>query len=225
MRDGETIRRRARNALKRYFESRRSPRAMLSLIVLATALAGLGISAALLKTGLSEMWMRYPLALFGAYGVFLALVRVWAGVEKNRVRPEDLDLDAPEDPPDHGFSENRHSWLDWLDVSDFDAGLFALLIAGVVGLLAVVISLIGAAPILIAEVFLDALLAGLLFRRLKIPATEHWLGAAIRKTWLHVVGAAALLALIGFCLDQLAPKSDSIGPALNEIFRPTAPAG
>lgn len=193
---------------------------MLSVIVLITALSGLGLSAALLKLGLGAMWARYPLALVGAYAVFLALLRLWAEVEKRRMRPEDLDLDTATDEPEQVVSrESRMSWLDWLNFSDFDSGLFALLLAGLLGLLAVVVALIGAAPILMAEIFLDALLASLLFRRLKMPTTEHWLGAAIRKTAGHMVVAVVLLSLVGFCLDLLAPSADSIGPAIREIFR------
>jgi hypothetical protein len=68
-----------------------------------------------------------------------------------------------------------------------------------------------------AEVFVDFELAGLLYRRLSIATREHWLGTAIRKTWLYVLGAALLLSRVRACLDVMAPQSDSMVKAIQEI--------
>jgi len=61
-------------------------------------------------------------------------------------------------------------------------------------------------------------LAGLLYRHLREAAAEHWLGTAIRKTFAHVLGSIVLVAIVGYCLDIMAPDSDSIGKALREIY-------
>jgi hypothetical protein len=77
---------------------------------------------------------------------------------------------------------------------------------------------IASASALISEVFLDAFLVTILYRRLRTPAREHWLGTAVRKTLLPVLLAAALLSLAGWCLESMAPGTHSIGPALRRIF-------
>lgn len=66
-------------------------------------------------------------------------------------------------------------------------------------------------------------LTGLLYRRLRMAAMEHWLGTAIRRTWLHVLGAALLLSIVGACLDVMAPRSDSLGKAVKEMFQDSRP--
>jgi len=199
---------------------------MLSLVILFTGLAGFGISFSLLKAGLSVMWLRYPLSVLGAYGIFLVLIRLWVEIERRHFEAAEvkIDFEGDDEPESRNISTSRSSWVDWLDFSPdfaFDEGcLPAILIAAILGLLVLVVSAIGAAPVLIAEVFVDVALAGLLYRRLRIAANEHWLGTAIRKTWLHVVGAAILLSIVGACLDVLAPHSDSMGKAVHELRHP-----
>jgi len=150
-------------------------------------------------------------------------------MERRHFDPDDPALQRalkePEGPsPAPPLERDRTGWLDWLDLpsfSDADGGgcLVGLLLGAVAGLGAVLLAAIGSAPALIAEVFVDAVLTGLLYRRLKHAARENWLGTAIRKTWGLVLATALLLALAGFCLDRLAPESNSVGKAVRELFR------
>ena len=87
-----------------------------------------------------------------------------------------------------------------------------LLAAIVVGLVAVLVFVVTSAPALLAEVFIDAFVLSVLYRRLRIAAKEHWLGTAIRKTILQACMFALLLSFAGWCLEFLAPGSHSIGP-------------
>ncbi len=225
--DPNRLRGRARRALKKYFDKKRSPRFVLGLVILLTGLVGFGLSYVMLRAGMTSMGIRYPLSIFGAYAAFLGLIRIWVEVERRHFDPEDPELleDLASDEVEYeqvGTSRQDSSWLDWMDFSsglDGDVGALPLLLIGVIiGLIVLLISAIGGAPLLIAEIFIDAVLAGLLYRRLRIPVNEHWLGTAIRKTWLYVGGAAVLMAIAGFCLDHMAPQSDSLGKAIKELF-------
>jgi hypothetical protein len=89
----------------------------------------------------------------------------------------------------------------------------------ILGLLALVFAILSAAPALIAEVFVDAVLVGALYRRLKMAARENWLGTCIRRTWVFVVVTMFVLAAVGAFLTLGAPGTKSIGPATEEIFR------
>jgi len=227
-RDEIKFRARAKGALLRYFEKRRSPRSMLTLVILITGLAGFGISRGLLAFGFTEMRMRYPLAVLGAYGIFLVLVRIWAEIERRNFDAEAARIPEAvqhaDEPSGEPYPSRRSGWLDWLDFPsgvDLDEGCLPVLLLGaIIGLIVLLVSAIDTAPILIAEVFIDVALAGLLYRRLKIAATEHWLGTAILKTWPHVLCAALLLWIVGSCLDVMAPDADSMGKAIREISSP-----
>lgn len=213
----------ARKALENYFSKRSYPRAILSLIILITGLAGYIISFAMLRAGLTDMWLRYPLAVLGAYAVLLGLVRVWVEIEKARFDPAviaTIKREREEFLPTHQKSTSS-PWLDipsGLDVPDFEEGcLVAILIGAVVALAVVVVTTIVGAPLLIAEVFFDAFIVSVIYRRLRLAQKEHWLGTALRKTWKAAIILALSLSSIGFVLQQMAPGAPSIGKAIEQI--------
>lgn len=70
------------------------PRAQMSLAVMLTGCAGFLVSVALLRAGVTQMWLRYPLAICAAYIVFLLLLRLWLYLHNPRRREPDVDLDG-----------------------------------------------------------------------------------------------------------------------------------
>lgn len=223
----EKWRNRAAKGLRKYFERRRWPRLSLGLVMILTGLAGFGISGTLLHFGMREMWQRYPLAVVGGYVVFLGLLRLWVEVERAHFDPRDpAVLDAlsegaeePE-PAARRLDEEKGSWFDSLDLPSFDGAdslegcALGIVAIAVIGLIAIAVTMIAGAPVLVAEVAVDAFLVSILYRRLKAAEREHWLGAAVRRTWVHALLAALLLALLGFCIPILVPGADSIGEAI-----------
>jgi len=229
MMDNERFKERARRGLSRYFEQKRSPRSMLSLIILVTAMAGFGISFGLLKSGVTSMGLRYPLSVLAAYAVFLGLIRIWVEIEKQHIDPEDAEIKAAiagAKDPSRVSLDASPGWTRFLDGIDIPSGIdgegcLVLLVLGLIVCLVVALfSLIGEAPVLFAEVFIDVALAGLLYKRLRTAANEHWLGTAIRKTWGYVIATAVLLSVAGIYLDTMAPGSDSMAKAVKEIAHP-----
>jgi hypothetical protein len=225
--DSDYQRRRSIRGLAEFLRRRSFPRLALGLVLALTALTGFGISFLLLKAGMGDMWMRYPVAVLGAYGVFLLLMRAWVEIEQMQINPEDPELlEALEKgAPEPAKSSRGWDWLDGLDLANldlFDAeGCLPMILIGVVaGLIVLVIVALIGAPVLLAEVLIDILLAGILYRRLKRAAEEHWLGTCIRKTWAFVLCTAGLLFLAGLCLTFAAPGAESIGPAVERILHP-----
>lgn len=225
--ESEDKRQRAIRGLAEFLRRRSFPRLALGVVLALTGLAGFGISFFLLKAGLGAMWLRYPLAVLGAYAVFLLLMRGWVEIEQRNINPEDPEmLEALENgAPEPLRTRSSGSWLDWLDLPDanlFDAEgcLPAILVGVVVALIGMVIVALIGAPVLLAEVLIDILLAGILYRRLKRAAQEHWLGTCIRETWFFVLCTAGLLFVAGLCLTMAAPEAQSIGPALEKLLHP-----
>ena len=70
--------------LKRRLLRKSYPRLHASLILFLTGIAGFLGSVVLLRLGLSSMWLRYPVAILFAYGVFLMLLRVWLSLSRPR---------------------------------------------------------------------------------------------------------------------------------------------
>lgn len=206
---------------------------MLGVLLLITGLIGFFVSYALLRAGVEHMWVRYPIAVFAGYAALLGLIRVWVEFERRRFDPSDADLQQAVAPTEHATrwrDVGDGSWLDWLnlpdgDYLDFDDGCLPLILGGVVlTLVVVLITTIAAAPALIAEVFLDAFLVAVLYRRLRIAQREHWLGTALRKTWLAALVTAAALAIGGWALEEMAPGARSIGKAIQQLRGTPTPA-
>ncbi len=218
-------RERLRAGLEDYFSQRSFPRFILGSILILTGLTGFGISFGLLRAGMESMAFRYPLAVVGAYAVFLMLVRLWAEWERAQFDADKVVVPGNEKKTVPVFREEGR-WWDALDpTSAIDVGdgclpalVAVLVVTAIVALVAAVVTAISAAPILIAEVFIDAVLAGALYRRLKIASQEHWLGTAVRRTWLYALGTAIILGAAGVVLDLYAPGSDSIGDAVREFL-------
>lgn len=228
MNDPEKWRSKLRAVLEAYLRRRSMPRCILGLLLVLTGVCGYLISFSLLHLGVNHMWMRYPVAVLGAYGLFLLLIRLWVEVERSRFDADAAALlegsEEADDRPKSGWrssSGDGGSWLDFLNGVDlgFDEGCLPLILIGVVvGLVIALVVTLAGAPALLAEVFLDAFVLTMLYRRLRIAANQHWLGTAIRRTWSMVVLVAALLAIAGGCLEAMAPDARSIGPALRKIF-------
>jgi len=218
----------ARATLRRYFEKRSAPRTIVSLLLILAGFFGFLVSYVSLHLGLTQMWVRYPVALLAGYAFFIGLLRLWVELERSRFNPEAAEIEAlvveerRSANPSVLKYDRRISWLDWLDVTnvlDFDEGclpaLLALLVFGLVVVLALAVA---AMPALLAEVFLDVFIVSVFYRRLRVAAQEHWLGAALRKTWWLALIAAALLSLAGWGLETLSPGSHSIGPAIERFL-------
>ena len=218
----------ARATLRRYFEKRSALRTIVSFLLILAGSFGFLVSYVSLRLGLTQMWVRYPVALLAGYAFFISLLRLWVELERSRFNPEGAEIKAlvveerRSANPSVLKHDRRTSWLDWLDVTnvlDFDDGclpaLLALLVFGLVVALAMAVA---AMPALLAEVFLDVFIVSVFYRRLRTAAQEHWLGTALRKTWWLALIAAALLSLAGWGLETLAPGSHSIGPAIEKIL-------
>ena len=71
----------------------------MSLILLATILAGVVATNVMLQVHLNRLWLRYAIAVLLAYGAFLFLVKCWLfylGVRARRERAR-LAIDCPID--------------------------------------------------------------------------------------------------------------------------------
>ena len=204
-------------------------------ILMLTGVAGFVLCQIMLNLGLVLMWIRYPLAVLGAYGIFLLLMRGWVAWEHFRFDHRLVSLQEP--PPgvdDHAFPENERprrshadsgdgtGWLDWLDFGFSDVfEAEGCLIVIVFGLLIAALAFLGGAiadaPFLIADVFLDSVLVSVLYRSLRRTDSNRWLGTAIRRTYTRALGLAALLGVLGAILQAFAPDCHSIGPAVREL--------
>ncbi len=211
---------------------------MFTLIFVLTGVAGFVLCQGMLWLGLFSMGIRYPLAVLGAYGIFLLLLRAWVGWEHFKFDHRVIHL--PEPPPgvnDDGFPENGKSqrslvdsysndtgWLDWLDVGstdlfDSEGCLLVILLGLLLSMLGFVGFAIAEAPVLITEVFLDSVLVSVLYRTLRRSNTNRWLGTAIRRTWSRVLWLAALLAVLGAFLQMLTPDCHSLGQMIEKWTR------
>jgi uncharacterized membrane protein len=84
---------------------------------------------------------------------------------------------------------------------------FVCALGGLIAILYVVY----AAPVLLAEVALDAVLVTGLYRKLRREDARHWLDSAVRRTWAPALVAGLFLMVAGIAIQWALPAADSIG--------------
>jgi len=218
--------------MREHLEQSSYPRLETVVLVSLAGMSGFIVSFALLSAGMTSMPVRYALAGLSGYVSFLALLGLYIAWKRRfegniDIAADTLDLASharPSSPSGgRGASESRSgsggdevvsgSWLDGFD----DLGWVVLaLVAAVAGLIAVG-SIVWAAPALLAEVLVDALIVSTVSRHLADSDRPDWTMTAIRRTW--VPATIVILAMVsgGWALQQIAPDAASIGPALRAI--------
>jgi hypothetical protein len=203
--------------------------------VLALA-GGVGFlsSVLMLQAGLDRMWLRYPCAVFIGWVAFLGLIRLWAAMEQRVFIPDEeierlcREGDDPGDVPSQAETTDS-LWRQWIEAwnhapsfdGDGDGCLvwFVLWFGGLLLLIAVagIYVLVAGAPMLLAEVFLDAILVGALYKRMAQLDRRWWLTGALDRTTIPMLWTVVTLALAGTVMQQVAPDAKSIGGFVRHI--------
>jgi hypothetical protein len=223
------------------------PRLQMMLLVTITAGAGFLSSFLLLQAGLSAMWIRYPIAVAIAYLVFLALLWLWLRTRREDYAnlpdlgsPPNLkgnlnvhfsgkggegggggatgsfDGSEPVSPlqivelPSVGDAVSSAA-----EAEEFAIPLVILVLLGIV-LVASLWAMV-AVPILMAELLLDGVLAGILYRRLRRLEAERWLESTIQVTLWPFMLAAVIATLCGLGMQFAAPNAHSVGQVVKEL--------
>lgn len=122
--------------------------------------------------------------------------------------------------PSNSTSSTASSGSGGLDLDlDLDDGA-ALLIVIVVVLLvfSALIYVVWIAPVLLAELMVDAAVVGTLYRPIKNIERRHWLLTALKKTGLAAVFIVLLCLVGGIVMGAAVPEAVTIGQFLNAVL-------
>jgi len=73
---------------------------------------------------------------------------------------------------------------------------------------------IWSAPMLFAEILVDALLAASLYRRLRRLGARHWMSSALKRTWIPFVLTTLVVAGAGWAMQAHVPEARSLGEVI-----------
>lgn len=219
------------------------PRIQMFILVSLTGLAGFGASVAMLGAGVNSMALRYTLAMGVAYIVFLLLLWVWLrtsaadyfDVPVDASGPNARSADGPDDFVGGGGGFDGGGASGNVDFGTSDSGgetlaakpfeVIAQAEEGAIPLAIILLALgialsslfvIWSAPLLFAEILVDALLAAGLYRRLRTLDPSHWMFAALRRTLLPFVLTTVAIAGAGWGMQAYAPEARSLGEVLEK---------
>ena len=213
------------------------PRLQMALIVVLTGAAGFLASHALRQAGMDAMLLRYPLAVLMAYGVFLLLMWLWIRWRWDAVA--DGLGSGPGGGGSHqgspwsgsgGHSGGGGASASWgeaatssstsagstslLDVADGEAGLPLLAILGIIALVATVLLasvwVVWSAPVLMAELLVDAAIAGGLYKRMQGMQEQGWWRLCLSHTIWPLLGLLVFFAGLGWLAQELVPDAVSL---------------
>lgn len=204
------------------------PRFIVLLMLLAAGAAAFLGSVLALDAGVVSMALRYALATAAGYVVFLLLIRMWIAVRRGWSPDDVLDVEdgvelvecrveARGSESSDGLLDAASHGFDWsFDLDDL-WWLALIAVAAAAGLVAMAF-VVYAAPVLLAEVALDAALVGTVYRRLRREERGYWATTALRRTWMSAAVLVAFMAVLGFALQQLAPDAVSIGDVIRRVL-------
>lgn len=75
-------------------------------------------------------------------------------------------------------------------------------------------------PILFAEVLVDAVVLGAIYRRSTRHDTGDWIGGVLGRTWLPATALCLFMGLLGAALQALAPEEASFGGVVRSVVAP-----
>ena len=229
--------------IRGHLEQRGWPRVVLFVIVALSGFAGFIVSFALLSAGMSSMAWRYGIAGGSAYVAFLCLLAVYVmwkrrlgefGAEEALDVAQHLDwsIPSPGSPSPRYFSGGRSggggsadSWGaasvsdgggSWFD-GDADFVWVLVALAALCGGAMAVGYVLWAAPALLAEVLVDALIVGTVSKQMGLLERRDWTATAIRRTWFPATVMILMLVVGGWALQQAVPDARSIGPAVQAL--------
>ncbi len=219
------------------------PRLQMFILVSLTGLAGFAASVGMLHAGVDGMALRYTLAMGVAYIAFLLLLWIWlrtSAADYLDLVPN-LDGDgggAGGAAPAADFGGGGGTFDGGgasanVDFGSDESGVGAIVdkpleaiaqaeeaaIPLAVILLALGLALsslfvIWSAPVLFAEIMVDALLAAGLYRRLRGLDPRHWMFTAIRRTLLPFILTTLMVGAAGWGMQAYAPEARSLGEVL-----------
>jgi hypothetical protein len=229
--------------IKRQLLKESMPKFQMSLILLLTGLAGFLASFSLLHLNVTRMWIRYPIAILIAYGVFLLLLRLWLWLHGRDMDLDlDIDLDLPAEESGSGEVSHFNSGADigdnhvvesaassvnsssgsfWSSIDfdlDLDDGWIVILaLILIIGLLILSLYIIYMAPLLLAEILVDGVLLVGLYKKVKHIDQRHWMRTALRRTIVPALLIALLFSVAGFAMQRVVPEAHSIGGVWKNI--------
>jgi hypothetical protein len=103
--------------------------------------------------------------------------------------------------------------------SDEVAAVLVALVA-IAGAAVATVWVIWTAPVLLAELSLDAAVSTGLYRRLRQVGGDHWLRTAIRRTGPPFLAVTLLFAVAGALIEYLAPDAASMGDLFRQLGAP-----
>lgn len=177
------------------------------LILVITALCGFLTSHFMLKLGHVDIIIRYPVAAFVSYLVFVVLIYLW------KVYLEGL-------PPIHHeqkkeevavAKKSQSRWLDYLDVADISGDFHEILIAiAVVGLFIVLIYassyLLFEVPVLMIELILSSLATSFFYKKIKKADDDIFVFKVVKQTWLLGLAMVLIYTILGAALSASCPS-------------------
>jgi hypothetical protein len=202
------------------------PRLTILIILAFAGSAAFLTSVACLVIGLDSMASRYALASIAGYLAFVVLIRGWIAIrrgwEPNVDLPDPFDTSMNLEPVEkitcvHQASSSAGDAGSGFSI-DLDDGIFIVIaILAALGGVACIAYVIYIAPLLLAEVALDAALVSAAYRRLRQEDAGHWTGAVLRRTWVPAAFLVIFMSGAGFAAQRIAPDARSIGDVVRTL--------
>lgn len=119
-------------------------------------------------------------------------------------------------PDDSGIVEAAKAPLEVVGGADEGTIPLAVILLAL-GIVLSSLFVVWSAPILFAEILVDALLAAGLYRRLRVLDQQHWMVAALKRTLIPFILTTLVVVAAGWVMQAQAPQAKSLGEVLESV--------
>jgi hypothetical protein len=117
-----------------------------------------------------------------------------------------------------GDSSSGSGEIGGFDVDLDDGAALLIVLVVLVLVFSALIYIVWIAPVLFAELIIDAAVVGSLYRPITNIERRHWLLTALRKTGIPAIIITILFAIAGFVMQASEPDAVTIGQFLNAVL-------
>ncbi len=210
------------NQIKAILLSRGNPRFQMFVILSATFLCATLSSIILFKSGISLMYIRYPLAISAGYLSFFLFLRIWVffAFKGINLHPDDSLHLSKIDSKSFNLNSN-------VDISsapyDFlfeheQAFLIFLFLILTLSILVIFGYVIFISPVFLSELILESFAMTFVYKKIHNYQQNGWYGVIIKNTIIPFLILLAIVTFIAFLIQSALPEIKNMNDLINSII-------
>lgn len=187
------------------------------LLILGTVALGVLANIAMRENGVTQLWLRLPLAVVASYLAFFVLVRLWLLYVSARFSPRPSYIETETHIVRGSASEEKRDPWDssglegWVDIPSDEGGCLIVLVGLLLSLvIGGAVLMVFEAPLILTEVALQFFIGVGLVKPLRRIEEPGWQGSVLQVSWKPFLIVLCICATLGGVATLYCPAATTL---------------